>query len=256
MQRKIMLKLEKVCFSYDKREILKDINFRVYENEIISILGANGSGKSTLLKIIMGFLNYSGNIFLNNHDIKKLSIKQRAKNIAYVPQNSNIIFDFSSFEVVLMGRYHHNLFYANYTHEDKKIANKALEMLNITKLKNRAFKTLSGGEKQLVLIARAITQQSKIIILDEPVTGLDLKNQVKLLENIQNLSKNCTILQTTHSPSDALKVSDFIIWLEDKKIAFKGRANEVINEENIKKIYDIQSQIIKAKNNKKYLITL
>jgi iron complex transport system ATP-binding protein len=230
---------------YDNKQIIHDISFKINEGEVLSILGANGSGKSTLLKAIVGILPYQGDVSYANENLNLLSVKKRASLIAYVPQSSTIPFDFNVLEIVLMGRFHSSTSYLGYSKQDKIEALEALEEVGMKNFTTRIFKNLSGGERQLVLIARALAQKSRIIIMDEPVTGLDFGNQMRLLELIARLSKDGKIIiQTTHYPDHALRVSDKVLWLDKGKILAFGVPKEVITEEKIFNIYKVKSKLI------------
>lgn len=240
-----MLVLENIYCGYKNRQIIKNASFSVKKGKILSILGANGSGKSTLLKAIVGILPYQGSIKVKNFQIKNLTAKQKASFISYVPQASQIPYEFTVLEVVLMGRFHKSSFGFTYSQKDKDICLSSLEKIGILNFKDRIFKFLSGGERQLVLIARALAQKSDIIVLDEPVTGLDLGNQMRVLDILQELSslKN-TIIQTTHYPDHALKISHEVVWLDNGKVIDKGEAKDVINVQRIKDIYRVESKLL------------
>lgn len=230
---------------YNNKEIIHDISFKINEGEVLSILGANGSGKSTLLKAIVGILPYRGDISYANENLELFSVKKRASLLAYVPQSSTIPFDFSVLEIVLMGRFHSSVSYLGYSKQDKIKAFEALEEVDIKNFATRTFRNLSGGERQLVLIARALAQRSKIIIMDEPVTGLDFGNQMRLLELIRKLSQDGKIIiQTTHYPDHALRISDQVLWLDRGNILAFGSPKEVITQEKIYDIYKVKAKLI------------
>jgi len=239
-----VIQVSNISSSYGNKQIIKNVSFDIEDGSILSILGVNGSGKTTLLKSIVGILDYKGDVFINKKNIKSLNKKQRASLIAYVSQKSFLPFDFTVLEIVLMGRFHNSSFGFNYKKEDTNEALKALEQVGIKEFKARIFKNLSGGEKQLVLIARALAQKSKIIIMDEPVTGLDLGNQMKLLELINTLIKNSKIvIQTTHYPNHALRVSNKVLWLNNGEVLAFGKASEVITTQRIREVYALESKL-------------
>lgn len=245
-----MIQIENLFCGYGSKEILSDINFNIDKRAVLSILGANGSGKSTLLKAIVGILPYEGNIFIDKNNIKELSRKKRASLIAYVPQSSGISFDFNVLEIVLMGCFHSSSLNFSYSQKNKNEALEALKKVGLEDFKTRIFRNLSGGEKQLVLIARALAQKSKIIIMDEPVTGLDLGNQMRLLDLISTLAYNGKIIiQTTHYPDHALRVSTKVLWLDKGKIIAFGLPENVITPERIYDVYGVESEFIKHKKN-------
>ena len=245
-----MFKVEDLKFSYGKKEILKGINFEINSSDIISILGPNGCGKTTLLKLILGFLKPTqGKVYFDGKDISKIKAKQFFQRVAYIPQIHDGAFGYLVQDVVLMGRMPYKSIFSNFNKEDKKITLDALEIMGIKELKNEIYTTLSGGQRQLVLIARAIAQQADIFIMDEPVNGLDFGNQYKLLNKIKDLSKkDFTFIKTSHYPDHVFFVSNEAIFLDKGKILEKGEPKTIIREENIKKVYKIESEIININN--------
>jgi len=242
-----MIQVNELFCGYGSKEVVKQISFSIEKGTVLSILGANGSGKSTLLKALVGILPYKGEILIEEKDAKELEKKQRASLIAYVPQSSTIPFEFSVLEIVLMGRFHSSSLKFSYSQNDKDEAMSALKQVGIESFATKVFKNLSGGEKQLVLIARALAQKSKIIIMDEPVTGLDLGNQMRLLDLINSLkSSGKIIIQTTHYPDHALHVSTKVLWLEKGEILAFGSPKEVITPKRILHIYNVRSEIYKS----------
>lgn len=240
-----MLRICEISYSFKDKIALNNIKFDIKKAEILSILGANGSGKSTLLRCIMGLLKYNGRVFLKEQDIKKYNTKEKAKLLAYVPQSSFMPYDFSVLEVVLMGRFHSSSFGFNYSKNDIEICINALEKLDLQDFKDRVFNRLSGGEKQLVMLARSLAQKSEIIILDEPLSALDIGNQMRILELLENLkNENITIIQTTHNPEHALRISSKVLWLEKGEMLCFGKPKEVITQERIEQIYSIKSQFL------------
>jgi len=245
-----MIQVQNLSCGYGSKEILNDINFSIEEGAILSILGANGSGKSTLLKAMVGILPYKGDISINKNDTRGLNRKERASLVAYVPQSSSIPFDFNVLEIVLMGRFHSSTLNLSYSQKDKYEACEALKQVGIEDFKERIFRKLSGGERQLVLIARALAQKSKIIIMDEPVTGLDLGNQMRLLDLISTLAQSGKIvIQTTHYPDHALRVSTHVLWLDKGEILAFGSPETVISTQRIYDVYRVESELLKHKNN-------
>lgn len=246
MNNNCILEVKNLNVNYAKKHILKDVNFSINQNSICSILGPNGSGKSTLLKAILRAILFSGDIFIKNENqainVKSMNAKELARLIAYVPQRCNIAFEFSVLDVVLMGLYPRSGFFG-YASKYRNFAYVNLERLNILHLSNELFSNLSGGQKQLVLIARALTQRSEIIILDEPVSGLDLGNQCNLLELLNDIKKDGkTVIQVSHYPEHTYN-SDKIILLKNGKLFDEGTC-EVLNPKNLQELYEID-----AKNN-------
>jgi iron complex transport system ATP-binding protein len=252
-----MLLVENLSAGYEGKIVLRDLSFGVNQNEIVSILGANGCGKSTLLKAICGALPYGGKIAIDSQDAAKFSAKERARFFAFVPQSSYVPFAFSALEIALAGRFCQSPFSLDYSKADKEAALNALETVGAARLKERVFNSLSGGERQLVIIARALAQETKIIALDEPVTGLDMGNQMRLLTLLQELrSQGKTIIQTTHYPDHALSVSDRVLWLSGGEASAFGKPTEVITTERIKAIYGVESELYRHQSGKTFLLPI
>ncbi|OCL88395.1 putative ABC transporter ATP-binding protein [Aliarcobacter thereius] len=252
-----LIEAKNISFSYKNNQVLDDINFELNQGDILSLLGKNGSGKTTLLKILLGIFKSKGEVKILDKSIKEYSNKELAKLISYVPQTHQIPFDYTIFDVVLMGRLPHIGLFSNYSSKDRDIAIKALEKVGILHLKEKIYSQVSGGERQLAFIARALTQSAKIIFMDEPVTGLDYGNQLKLLNFLKTLSKEgYTFIKTTHYPEHALYASNKVMMLEKGKVLDFGDIEEKLTQENIKILYNIDVEIISKENGYKYCIPI
>lgn len=235
---------------YGDKNIIKDISIGIRSGEILCILGPNGVGKTTLFKTILGFLKLqSGEILLDNENIRFWPKKRLAKAISYVPQSHTPPFPFSVFDVVLMGRAAHLDMFASPSKKDKEIAEQAIDTLKISYLKNSIYTQISGGERQMVLIARALAQQAKIMVMDEPTSNLDFGNQIRVLQQINNLaSKGLGIIMTSHFPDHAfLCCTKAAIMQKDNKFIV-GNVDEIVTEENLKSAYGINVKIISVLN--------
>lgn len=247
----LLIDAKNISFSYQKKEILQNIDFKLYKGDILSLVGKNGCGKTTLLKILLGILKAEGNIKIFSKNINEYKNKELAKLISYVPQTHQIPFDYTVFDVVLMGRLAHINLFSNYSQNDKDIALKNIEKVGILHLKDNIYSQISGGERQLTFIARALTQNAKIIFMDEPVTGLDYGNQLKLLKFLKELSKEgYTFVKTTHYPDHALYASNKVLMLKDGKVLDYGTVEEKLTAQNIKNLYDVDVDIISKENYK------
>ncbi len=241
-----MLSLNNISFSYEKhsKPILSRVDLQLEEGKIGVLLGPNGVGKSTIIKIISGlFKPKTGEVFLGEMNLRTTKNKERAKLVAYVPQNV----EFSSLSVldsVLLGRLPY--FYSFPCAHDKEKAEKAIEDVGLTKLKDRPANSLSGGEKQLVAIARALVSSPKLLLLDEPTANLDLKHQKMILSLLKKIAKerNLTILLTLHDISEAFYVGDKFFFLKDGKIISSGDSS-TITEKKIKETYDVDVKLLK-----------
>ena len=224
-------------------EILKGVSIDSKNREFIGIIGPNGSGKSTLLKCIYRILKpNNGCIMLGEEDISKMSVKESAKKLAVVAQHNYYNFDFSVGEVVLMGRSPHKKSLEPDNSEDYDIVNESLEKVGMLGFKNRSFSTLSGGEQQRVILARALAQQTPCLILDEPTNHLDIKYQLSLLNIVKSL--NLTIISAIHDLNIASMYCDRLFVMKNGRIVGMGTPQEVLSKEFIKEIYDIDVEIV------------
>lgn len=245
MELEPIISVKNLHFSYPTRDVLRGINFDLHRGEVVSLLGANGCGKSTLIRLILGLLKGSGEIQLANKPLHKYSQKEIASHIAYIPQYHNVPFNYSVLDMVVMGRIFKLGIFASPSKKDFAIAREALATIGIENLSSRAFGELSGGQKQMVLLARALTQEAKTFIMDEPVSGLDYGNQIRLLEMINTLSeKGYTFLKTTHYPDHAIMVSSRVVVMDEGTIIANGTSDEVITDAMLKNIYNINAKII------------
>ena len=224
-------------------EILKGVSIDSKNKEFVGIIGPNGSGKSTLLKCIYRILKpNNGCIMLGEEDISKMSVKESAKKLAVVAQHNYYNFDFSVGEVVLMGRSPHKKSLEPDNSEDYDIVNESLEKVGMLGFKNRSFSTLSGGEQQRVILARALAQQTPCLILDEPTNHLDIKYQLSLLNIVKSL--NLTIISAIHDLNIASMYCDRLFVMKNGRIVGMGTPQEVLTKEFIKEIYDIDVEIV------------
>lgn len=234
-----MLKVEKLSFFYNKRAILDEISFEADYGSFITILGRNGAGKTTLLKSILGILPYhSGTISIDGMELKRLSIKERARLIGYIPQLSKAVFPYRVFDMIFMGTTAALKGFKNPGKQEEEAAREAIAALKLEHLQDRIYTQLSGGEQQLVLIARALAQKSKILIMDEPCSGLDYGNQIKVLEEVKKLSENgYLILTSVHNPDQAFIYADRTLVLENKRITVDAAPNIALTEEKLSSLY-------------------
>lgn len=240
-----MIRAQNVSFSYSKKLILDNVSIEIKEGDVVSLLGPNGAGKSTLIKILLGLLNpQGGDVYLDNENIKSYKEKELARKVAYVPQGSYLPFSYTVLDIVIMGRISHQSIFSTYGKKDREIAQNSLKQLGILNLKDKTYNELSGGQKQLVLISRALAQEAKVFVMDEPVSGLDYGNQLRLLENIKNLSnQGYTFLKSTHYPDHAFLVSNKVVLMKEGKILTMGSPDSVITKENINTLYDIDVSV-------------
>ncbi|MGC9009678.1 MAG: ABC transporter ATP-binding protein [Sulfolobales archaeon] len=248
MSKRVVLEIKDLYYSYrgSRDYALKKINMSVSEGEIVSLLGPNGSGKTTLLKIIARILdNYSGQVKLFDKNLREYDPREYSRLVSYVPQIENISTPYTVFEYVLIGRSPYiNLI--KVSDRDIKKSLEAIHLVGIEDLINRRINELSGGEAQLARIARALAQEPKIILLDEPTSHLDLGNKVKILRLIRSLSKNgFTIIFTTHDPNEALSVSNKVYVLNKGSVIAKGDPVEILSKELIERLYSVNTIMFK-----------
>lgn len=251
-----LIEIKNLHFSYKKNSVLKGVQFRMQKGEVVSLLGPNGCGKSTLIRLVLRLLEGRGEIKLHGRDLKSYSHKEIAEHIAYIPQYHNVPFNYTVLEMVLMGRVSKLGIFGASSKNDEAKALDALKRVGIAELASRPFGQLSGGQKQLVLLARALAQEVNFFIMDEPVNGLDYGNQIRLLELIASLaSEGYTFLKTTHYPDHALLVSSRVVVLNEGKIVADGLPENVINASMIQEIYGVKSQIIDYASHKRCIPT-
>ncbi len=241
-----ILSLDAVCVGYGGKAVIRDVSLDFQDQEIICLLGANGSGKTTLLKAILGLLKTSsGEIRIAGTPQQRWSPKALARRIGYVPQTHNSAFPFTVQEVVLMGRTAHLHWSATPKQRDERIAETCLSQLGIAALRRRDYTQLSGGERQLVMIARALAQEPSLLIMDEPTSSLDFGNQIRVLEHIGRLrDSGMSILLTTHQPEQAARISDRVILLHEGAILAAGPARQVLTVDSLSLVYGLSRKVI------------
>jgi iron complex transport system ATP-binding protein len=242
------LEVKEVSCGYSGKAILNNLTVEIYSGEILCILGPNGVGKTTLFKTIMNFLPpVSGNITLNGQDIGLWPKRKLARHLGYVPQAHVPPFPFSVIDVVTMGKTANLGAFSSPSARDIMDSEESLELLGIGGLKDRIYTELSGGERQMVLIARALTQNPDIILMDEPTSNLDFGNQVRVLERINELAgKGLAIVMTSHVPDHAFLCSAKTALLCGDGNMRTGSADEIITEENLNEAYGVGVKIFES----------
>ena len=261
-----ILNFENVCFSYnEKRAILKDINFSVEPGQVFCIVGPNGSGKSTLIDCILGINKIqSGKISLNGRDIGEMKPKEFAENAAYVPQAHRQTFSYTVLQIVAMGRTFAQNIFTPPTEEDMKIVREAIATVGLSGYEERDYTKLSGGELQLVIIARAIAQQSRLLIMDEPTAHLDFKNEIQCMEIISDLVKErgLSVVMATHFLNQAYflenaGVDTRVGLLNNSTFEIIGTPTETLTPENLGNTFNIVSELATdGSGERKYILPL
>ena len=232
--------LNRVEFRYGEHRVLTDIDLTVEPGEILGIVGPNGSGKTSLLKILGGhFRPRAGEVRFESRNLATVRPDELARQVSMVPQEHEIVFAYTALEIVLMGRYPHLHGWAFETAEDHRIARSAMERMEVDGLAHRLFNELSGGEKQRVIIARALAQQPKVLLLDEPSTFLDLHHQMKIYALLRELNRRdgLTLVMVSHDLNMASQLCHRLLMLKDGRIAGIGAPREVLTEPMLREVY-------------------
>lgn len=234
-----------LSFSYGAYRVLNDLSFYVPDGALVAVLGPNGVGKSTLFRCLLGLLRgYEGEILLNGRPRGEYSPRELARVAAYVPQSSAPTFSYTVFETVLMGTTAQLGLLEYPGRAERERAENALRRLEIEGLADRRIDQISGGEQQLVLLARALAQEARVLIMDEPTANLDYGNQQRVLQSIVKLTEQgYTVLLSTHHPDHALRYATHVLALQDGTLAAYGETEDVLTAELVEKLYRFRVQI-------------
>lgn len=244
----IIASAEQLAIGYKDKILINNLFFHIEQGQIICLLGANGCGKTTLMRTLLGLLPcIEGHIKIADKELSKWSPTDLAKVVAYVPQATHIPFSFSVIDMVVMGRGAHLSFFSMPSKQDKLMAIETLTMLSLSHLAHRTFDTLSGGEKQMVLIARALVQQPKLLIMDEPAASLDFGNQIKLLDQVKALKAlGISVFMSTHHPQHAASLADEVILLTPHTQVLQDRPEILLTPDNLAHLYGVTPKDIQA----------
>ena len=237
------LAVSDLCFAYDRRPILQGVSFSLGEGQLVALLGANGAGKTTLFRCILGLNEgYEGSITVDGGEVSTLTPRQLSHRIAYIPQIHYPAFQYSVLEMVLMGTTHRlSPVGAPGTHEEAAALD-ALRSLGIGHLASRDYGKLSGGEQQMVLIARALVQGTKLLLMDEPTASLDYGNQLRVLAAVRQLTREgYTVLLSTHDPQHALTYSGRILALSGGTLIADGAPRDALTPALIRTLYGVDA---------------
>ena len=242
----MMLSARDISIGYPRRKLAAHISLALNAGEAVAILGPNGSGKTTLFRTLLGLLPaLAGEVLLNDTPMTLLKPADIARHIAYVPQAASGFFNFSVIEVVEMARAAHLAWYAQPGIKDRAIAQQALAELNIAHFANREFAELSGGERQLVMIARALASEARTLLLDEPTASLDYGNQFLILDEIAKLkARGVAILFTTHDPNQALRIAERTLTISRNGAINIGATPTVVTRDSLAALYGIDVQLV------------
>lgn len=242
-----MLRADKVSFAYrGGAPVLGEVSLAVRRGDLVGVIGPNGSGKTTLLKVLGGMLQpANGSVFVDDKPLGSWSRRDVAVRIAFVPQETHSSFDFSVLDVVLMGRFPHLGAFALEGPEDLAIARDALQATGTSLFESRSFNTLSGGEKQRVVIASALAQRAELLLLDEPTASLDVGHQLEAaaLLNRLNHEQNVTMVLTTHDLNFAASLCRHLLLMRDGRVIASGPTNDVLTAAAVRALYDVDADV-------------
>ncbi|QOR35227.1 ABC transporter ATP-binding protein [Clostridium sp. 'deep sea'] len=240
----MIINIKDLQFGYSKKVILNNISLRIRSGECVSILGPNGAGKSTLIKCIDGLLTPNkGSVVVHDKNIRFMNRRELSKLVSYVPQVSQNRFSLKVFDMVLIGRSPHMTWRSSF--EDKEKAINALKLLGIENLAMRSFNELSGGQQQKVIIARAIAQETKILLLDEAISNLDIKHQLDVMEIVKQLASRygISVVMVVHDLNIASRYSDKIVMMKKGEIVKVGDPHQVLTKNNIANVYGVDAYV-------------
>lgn len=242
----MLLEINNIYGGYGSGDIIKGVSCCADHADVLCLVGPNGCGKTTLFRLILGSLPISkGSITIDGRDTKNLSPKELANLIAYIPQYHSPVFAYTVLDVVIMGRASHFSAFEMPKAVDREAAFAALEKVNALHLANKKYTALSGGQRQLILIARAICQSAKIFVMDEPAANLDYANHQLLMEVIADLAKHgyCVVM-STHSPEHPFSVGSKVLLMKAGSVAGFGPPKEIITSENLQSVYGIEMDVV------------
>jgi iron complex transport system ATP-binding protein len=245
------IKVENFYFSYNDKPILENVNLEFKRGNMYALLGRNGSGKTTLIKLILGLLKFKrGSITIEGKNTNEISTKDLSRLIAYVPQNEEAVYGIKVIELVVMGRNPYLSLFDMPSCKEYELAGKALESLGIEHLTQKSYSEISGGERQLVLIARALVQNTKFILMDEPISNLDIRNQHDVLEKIKSIAKdfNIGIVLSIHDPNLAMRYCNEAVLLKDGKVLHSGKIEKVLCQQSLLEVYDMKFEVLNSKS--------
>ncbi len=246
----MLLEVNDLRGGYGNGDVVKGVSLSLDKGEILSVLGPNGCGKTTLFRLLLGFLSPSGgNVLINGKSTDSMTSQELAGRIAYIPQSHTPVFSYTAMEIVLMGRASHLSAFDHPRSQDQERALEAMELLNLLPLAHQKYTALSGGQRQMVLIARAICQDAELFIMDEPGASLDYANQQLLMNVIQSLAqKGYGIILSTHSPEQPFTISHKALLMKNGQTAAFGTPSKAITPEILETVYGLPMDVVTIKD--------
>jgi iron complex transport system ATP-binding protein len=254
----VRLVIQGISFSYGSSDVLADVTFEANDGEIVGVIGPNGSGKTTLLRCVNRALSPRvGTVLIDGKDYAELTRREIAGNIGVVPQNSVVSFPFTVLDIVMMGRTPAMERFERESEKDLEIVRKAMEMTNVVALADRTMDQVSGGEKQRVVIARALAQKPRILLLDEPTLHLDVNHQLEIMDLVRNLasSEKLTVIVVSHDLNLAARYCNKLILMSSGKIQASGRVSDVLTEKNLESVFRVKAAVTYDKHLGAYTVT-
>jgi iron complex transport system ATP-binding protein len=250
MHQVMKLETHNLAFGYPERPVGRGVSLSVAPGEVLCLLGPNGCGKTTLFKTMLGLLKpHGGHVTVGGDNLESLTRPELARRVAYVPQGSMAPFPYTALDLVLMGRVAHRGLFAGPTDEDRDAAAQALTDLGIEHLTNRDVTRLSGGQRQLVMIARALAQAAPLIVMDEPTASLDFGNQVTVLSSVRRVAdRGVGVILSTHDPDHAFSVATQVALMREGEVTASGAPSTVISEANLEQVYGVRVHIARLSN--------
>ena len=242
------LEARDLAFGYRGHPVGRDASLALGAGEIVCLLGPNGGGKTTLFRTLLGLLPaQGGQVLLGGADLRTLARREVAKRIGYVPQAHTGYFPFTVRDVVLMGRTAHLPPFAGPSRRDREVAGEAIERLGLARLTDAVYTRISGGERQLTLIARALAQAAPLLVMDEPTASLDFGNQLRVLDQVASLARSgIGVLLSTHDPDQAFQCADRVALLRGGELVAHGKPRDVLTEESLRALYGVEVRVVDA----------